>query len=244
MDPMIAIGLASAGVDAFDSLKGASSARQYKYQRRLQKHQFEFQERMANTAHQREKADLIAAGMNPTLTATGGAGAATPSGGMGSVGMQDMDFSDSVSSAAQIKQREQELRQQRDLIDSQIDKNRADASYAEAAAGAQRSNERLNEANEKLANAQYDAQTARNVAAENDARIENTWYGRNIAAPLRSFSRAILGADTVVNSAASLKNANTNRMNAEFNTKPQTNVTRTYDRKGRHVSTRTSTTAR
>lgn len=130
MDPMAVIGLASAGVSAFDSLTGASSARQYKYQRRLQKHQFEFQERMANTAHQREKADLIAAGMNPTLTATGGAGAATPSGGMGSVGMQDMDFSDSVSSAAAYKQKRQELQQQRDLIDSNIDKNEADAAKA------------------------------------------------------------------------------------------------------------------
>lgn len=42
--------------------------------------QMDFQERMANTAHQREMQDLIAAGLNPILTATGGNGAATPSG--------------------------------------------------------------------------------------------------------------------------------------------------------------------
>lgn len=40
----------------------------------------DFQERMANTAHQREAADLAAAGMNPWLTATGN-GASSPSGG-------------------------------------------------------------------------------------------------------------------------------------------------------------------
>lgn len=114
------LGAGAAGVPGIGTmLGGASALLGYHGQREtnaanahMADVQMNFQERMANSAHQREVADLRAAGLNPVLSGTGGAGA--PS-GPGAMARMESELGAGVSSGHAGARLEQELKNMREL---------------------------------------------------------------------------------------------------------------------------------
>lgn len=144
--------IAAAGISAASSLIGGNKTN--KQAAAMSREERDWEERMSNTAHQREVTDLRAAGLNPMLS-NGGSGASTPS-------TSATPVVNSADNAVRHGNSAYQQAKEREAIDASIKKTEQDTRTS-------RSQENSNQVNAWLANTQINKVKADTLLTLNSA---------------------------------------------------------------------------
>lgn len=189
MDPGIASGAAAAGngisvagpvIGGILGLLGQSGANQTNIQLQREAQNFaqssaqtqmDFQERMSNTAWQRQNKDMLAAGINPIMAYGKSSGASTPSGASSSTAAARVEnaLSPAVTSAMDAMK----LRKELEVLDSQTVLNKMSAEAKETEKTLNTSNAKFKDTETKIAEKTIPAVSEESKLRENKAWIDN-----------------------------------------------------------------------
>lgn len=151
--------------------------------------QMAFQERMSSTAHQREVADLKAAGLNPVLSANNGA--STPVGAMADVSNAAPDLTGTVGraigTALQIKQMKKDF----ESADSVIAMNKGALDVQKANTNAANASAYEMQQRGKLYDAQFFEQAKTNEWIQNHPNAFNAKKWGEVVAPYAGAARDV-----------------------------------------------------
>lgn len=145
----------------------------------------QWQEHMSSTAHQRQMADLLQAGLNPILTATGGHGAGIGSGATGTASLGKVNAELDYNPLSNLSQSVYDARKMRDIEKKQLEANLAQT----------QSNVNLANSNMKVNDQNIETQKASILKLIQDISVAKTVEQVNSAQALKTYQDAIASGE-------------------------------------------------